>query len=64
MLHELVFLGCHSQFALYRTVIKVLEPATVRMHYEAVLSSGGALPQSEKIIANNKWSTVASAGFI
>ena len=46
MLHELVFLGCHSQFASYSYSCKILQPyvvATVRMHSDVVLSSTGAL---------------------
>ena len=53
MLHELVFLGCHSQFASYPYTLasysygcKILQPyvpATERMHSDAVLSSTGAL---------------------
>ena len=53
VLHELVFLGCHSQFASYPYTFasdsyscKILQPyvaATVRMHSDAVLSSTGAL---------------------
>ena len=76
MLHELVFLGCHSQiasyppytFASYSYGCKILQPyvaATMRMRSDAVLSSTGALLMKTliKIIANNKWSTFASAGF-
>ena len=75
MLHELVFLGCHSQFESYRThshriciVVKFFQPyvaATVRMNSDAVLSSTGALYMKtvKKKIVSNKWSTFASAGF-
>ena len=52
MLHELVFLGCHSQFtsypytfASYLHSCKILQPyvaATVRMHSHAIFSSIGA----------------------
>ena len=75
MLHELVFLGCHSQFAsypytfaLYSYGYKILQlyvAATVRTHSDAVLSSTGAplMKTVMKIIVSNKWSTFASAGF-
>ena len=75
MLHELVFLGCHSQFAsypytfaLYSYSCKILQPyvaATIRTHSDALLSSTGAplMENSHKIIVSNKWSTFASAGF-
>ena len=75
MLHELVFLGCHSQFAsypytlaLYSYSCKILQPyvtATVWTHSDAVLSSTGARLTKTviKIIVSNKWSTFASAGF-
>ena len=53
MLHELVFLACHSQIALYPYTFasysygcKILQPyvaATVQMRSDAVLSSTGAL---------------------
>ena len=52
MLHELVFLECHSQFASYPYTFasyadscKILQPcvvATVRMHSDAIYSSIGA----------------------
>ena len=75
MLHELVFLGCHSQFAsypytfaLYSYSCKILQPyvaATIRTHSDALLSSTGAplMKTVIKIIVSNKWSTFASAGF-
>ena len=75
MLHELVFLGCHSQFAsysykfaLYSYSCKILQPyvaATVWTHSDAVLFSTGAplMKTVKKIIISNKWSTFASAGF-
>ena len=55
-------------FAWYSYCCKILQPyvaATVRMHSDAVLSSTCALLMKTviKIIANNKWSTFASAGF-
>ena len=74
MLHELVFLGCHSQFALYPYTFasysyscKILQPyvaVTVRMHSNAVLCFTGALLIKTviKIIVNNKWSTFVLAG--
>ena len=62
MLHELVFLGCHTQiasypymFALYLYVCKILQPyfaTTVRMRSDAVLSSTGAL-LIKTVIKNN-----------
>ena len=52
MLHELVFLGCHSQFASYPYSFasysyscKILQPyvaATVKMHSDAIFCSIGA----------------------
>ena len=75
MLHELVFLGCHSQFASYPYTFasysyscKILQPyvvATVRMHSDAVSSSTNTLLMKPviKIIVNNKWSTFSSARF-
>ena len=62
-MHELVFLGCHSQFAsypytfaLYSYSCKILQPyvaATVRTHSDAVLSSTGA-PLMKTVIKNNR----------
>ena len=53
MLHELAFLRCHSQFALYLYTFasyshscKILQPyfaSTERMHSDAILSFTGAL---------------------
>ena len=75
ILHELIFLGWHTQIASYRYMFasysygcKILQPyvaATVRMRFDAVLSSTGALLMKTviKIIVNNKWSTFASARF-
>ena len=70
MLHELIFLGCHSQFASYPYTFasyshscEILQPyvaPTVRMHFDAVVSSAGTL--SMKTV-NNKWSTFTSPGF-
>ena len=70
MLRELIFLGCHSQFASYPYTFtsysyscKILQPyvaPTVRMHSDAVVSSAGSLLMKT---VNNKWSTFASAGF-
>ena len=76
MLHELVFSGCHSQFAAYPpynfapysygcTNLQPYVAAAVGTHSDAVLSSTGA-PLMEtviKIIVNNKRSTFASVGF-
>ena len=71
--------GVHLQFSLcwytfvssvsYLHCCKILQPhvaATVRMHSDAVLSSFDALLMKTitKIVANNKWSTFASAGFV
>ena len=45
MLHELVFLGYHSSFALYKYICTILQAkvaATVRMHADAVFTSVGA----------------------
>ena len=62
MLHELVFLGSHSQFASYPYTFasysyscKILQPyvaATVRMRSDAALSSTGAL-LLKTVIQNN-----------
>ena len=63
MLHELVFLGCHSQFASYPYTSawysnsrKILQPyvaATARMHSDAILFSTGALLM-KRVIKNNR----------
>ena len=63
MLHELVLLGCHSQFvsypytfALYSHCCKSLQPyvaATVRMHSDAIFSSIGA--SRMKTLIKNKY---------
>ena len=68
MLHELVFLGCHTQiasyrymFALYSYGCKILQPyvaATVRMRSDAVLSSTGALLMKTVIKNNCQWQMV------
>ena len=62
-LHELIFLGCHSQFtsyphtfALYSYSCKILQPyvaVTVRMHSDAVSSSTDALLM-KTVIENNR----------
>ena len=63
MLHELVFLGCHSQFASYPYTFasysyscKSLQPyvaATVRIHSDEVLSSTRALLM-KTVMKNNR----------
>ena len=67
MLHDLLFLGYQSHFASYPYSFasysysyKILQPyvtATVRIHYDAVLSSAGAtlMKTAIKVIVNNKW---------
>ena len=63
MLQELVFLGCHSQFASYLytfapysyscKMLQLYVAATVRMVSDAVLSSTGALLM-KTVIQNNR----------
>ena len=62
MLHELIFLECHSQFVSYPYTFtsysyscKILQPyvaAMVRMHSGVVLSSTGALLMKTVIKSN------------
>ena len=72
MLHELVFLGCHSQFALYpytfapySYICEILQPyvaAAVRTRSDAVLSSTRALLM--KTVKNNyRQQQIIHAGF-
>ena len=59
MLHELVFLGCHLQFATYPYSCKILQPyvvATVRIHSDAIFSSISA-SQMKTFIKNQCSST-------
>ena len=68
MLHELVFFGCHSQFASYRYTFssyshncEILQPyvaAKVRMHLDAIFSSIGA--SQIKIFIKNQCSSTNS----
>ena len=61
MLHELVFFGCHLQFALYPytfasysdscTILQPYIAATVRMRYDAIIFSNNA-SRMEKFIKN------------
>ena len=72
MLHELVFLECHSQFASYPYTFasysygcKILRPfvaATVRMHSDAVLSSTCALLM-KTVTGNNPRSQIVHIRF-
>ena len=59
MLYELVFLGCHSQFASYSYSWEILEPyvaATVQMHSDAIVFCIG-VSQMKTFIKNQSSST-------
>ena len=67
MLDELVFLGCHSQFASYlytfasyshsRKILQLCVVATVRMHSDAIFSSIGA--SRMKTFIRNQYITIS-----